>query len=90
MNTLDIIFIVLIFASVLYSLIRGLVREIFSFLSIILGFLGASYGYPVLARWLKGWTANETLAQILGFAILFFAIALAVGLAGKVPVAHGP
>ncbi len=84
MNTLDIIFIVLIFASIIYSLVRGLVREIFSFLSIILGFFGASYGYPVLARWLKGWTASETLAQILGFAILFFAAALAVGLAGRV------
>ena len=83
MNTLDIIFLVLIGASVLYSLIRGLVREIFSFLAIILGFLGASYGYSAAAQWLKGWLANEALAQILAFAILFLLIALVVGLSGR-------
>ena len=84
MNTLDIIFLALIGASVLYSLIRGLVREIFSFLSIILGFFGASYGYSSVAQWLKRWITNDTLAQILGFAILFIIIALAIGLLGRV------
>ena len=84
MNTLDIVFLVLIGASILYSLIRGLVREIFSFLSIILGFFGASYGYSSLAQWLKRWATNETLAQILAFAILFIAVALVVGLLGRV------
>ncbi len=83
MNTLDIVFLVLIGASVLYSLIRGLVREIFSFLSIILGFFGASYGYSALAQWLKRWVTNEALAQILGFAILFIAIALLIALLGR-------
>jgi len=84
MNTLDIVFLVLIGASVLYSLIRGLVREIFSFLSIIFGFFGASYGYSSLALWLKRLVTNETLAQILGFAILFTAVSLGIGLLGRV------
>lgn len=83
MNTLDVIFLVLIGASVIYSLIRGLVREIFSFLSLILGFFGASYGYSAMANWLKRWVENEILAQILGFAILFLLIALAISLLGK-------
>ena len=84
MNTLDVIFLILIGASVLYSLIRGLVREIFSFLSIILGFFGASYGYSTVAQWLKRWITNETLAHILAFAILFIIIALVIGLLGRV------
>ena len=83
MNTLDVIFLILIGASVLYSLIRGLVREIFSFLSIILGFFGASYGYSSVAQWLKRWITNETLAHILAFAILFIIIALVIGLLGR-------
>lgn len=83
MNTLDVIFLILIAASVIYSLIRGLVREIFSFLSFILGFFGASYGYSTAANWLKRWLDNEILAQILGFAILFVLIALAISLLGK-------
>ena len=83
MNTLDIIFLILIGASVLYSLIRGLVREIFSFLAIILGFCGASYGYLPMANGLRRWVENETLAQLLGFVILFIFLALAIILLGK-------
>lgn len=83
MNNLDIVFIVIIGASILYSLIRGLVREIFSFLSIILGFFAASYGASSSANWLRRWVENETLAQILGFAILFILVALSISLLGK-------
>ena len=84
MNRLDIIFLVLMGASVLYSFIRGLVREIFSFLAIILGFLGASHTYSPFAAWLGKWMANETFAQILAFAILFVLIAVSLGLLGRV------
>ena len=83
MNTLDVIFLILIGASVIYSLVRGLVREIFSFLAIILGFFGASYGYPRAAEWLKRWVEQETVAQILGFAVLFLIVALGVSLLGR-------
>lgn len=84
MNSLDIIFLILIGLSVFYSFIRGLVREVFSFLAIILGFLGASHAYLTVANWLRKWMANETLAQILGFAILFILIAFSLGLLGRV------
>jgi membrane protein required for colicin V production len=83
MNSLDIIFLILFGLSIIYSFIRGSVREIFSFLSLILGFFGASYGSLPLANWLKKWTANETVAQILGFTILFILIALAISLLGR-------
>jgi len=83
MNLLDIVFLVLLGASVLYSLIRGLTREIFSLLAVILGFFGAVYGQPRASGWLKAWIPQETAAQILGFAILFLLIALAVSLLGK-------
>jgi len=83
MNSLDIIFLILIGLSVLYSFIRGLVREIFSLLAIILGFFGASHTYSTFANWLGKWITNETLAQILGFAILFVVIALSLGLLGR-------
>jgi membrane protein required for colicin V production len=83
MNTLDIIFLGLIGASVVYSLIRGLIREIFSFLSIIVGFFTASYGSPMITMGLVRWIQNETLAQIVGFAFLFVLAALCVSLIGK-------
>lgn len=83
MNHLDIFFLVLIGISVLYSLIRGLVREIFSFLAVICGFLGASYGYVFVAKWLESLLDSEFLALILGFLILLIAIAMLVGLLGR-------
>jgi membrane protein required for colicin V production len=83
MNTLDIIFLVIIAASVIYSLVKGLTREIFPFLAVILGFFGASYGYSRVAEWLKGWVEKETAAQILGFAVLFLVVAVAVILVGR-------
>ena len=84
MNTLDVIFLVLIGVSIVYSLIRGLVREIFSFLSIILGFFAASQGFEFLAKWLNRWIDQETFAQILGFALLFILVAFSISLLGKV------
>ena len=83
MNALDVIFLILMGASVIYSLIRGLILEVFTLLSIILGFFGASYGYSAVAQWLKQWVANETAVQILGFAILFILIALGLSFLGK-------
>jgi len=84
MNSLDIIFLILIGVSVLYSLIRGLVREIFSLLAIILGFLGAGHTHSTFANWLGKWMRNEILAQIFAFAILFILIAFSLGLLGRV------
>ncbi len=83
MNTLDIILFIIISGSIIYSLIRGLVREIFSLLSIIFGFLGASYASGLLGRWLSRWISNETLALIIAFLILFMLIALIISLLGK-------
>ncbi len=83
MNHLDIFFLVLIGASILYSLIRGLVREIFSFLAIIFGFIGASYGYAHVAKWLGQWVHSEFIATLLGFLILLIAISLGISLMGR-------
>ena len=82
-NTLDIIFLILTAASVLYSLIRGFVREVFSLLSLIFGFLAASYGYEIPAQWLKTWGTNEMLAKIIGFIVLLILVAFAISWAGK-------
>ena len=83
MNNLDIFFLFLIGVSILYSLIRGLVREIFSFLAIIFGFLGASYGYAYVSKWLGSWVDNEVLALVLGFLILLIVISVLIGLLGR-------
>ncbi len=82
-NTLDIIFLVLTGVSVLYSLIRGFVREVFSLLALIFGFIAASYGYSIPAEWLQGWGANEMVAKIIAFIILLILAVFIISWVGK-------
>jgi membrane protein required for colicin V production len=82
-NTLDIIFLVLTGASVLYSLIRGFVREVFSLLALIFGFIAASYGYAIPAQWLEAWGANETVAKIIAFIALLILSVFVISWVGK-------
>ncbi len=82
-NTLDIIFLVLTGASVLYSLIRGFVREVFSLLALIFGFIAASYGYAIPAQWLQAWGANGMVAKILAFIILLILAVFVISWVGK-------
>jgi membrane protein required for colicin V production len=82
-NTLDIIFLILTGASILYSLIRGFVREIFSLLALIFGFIGASYGYAIPAGWLEAWGAYEVVAKIIAFIALLILLAFIVSWIGK-------
>jgi membrane protein required for colicin V production len=82
-NTLDIIFLILTGASILYSLIRGFVREVFSLLALIFGFIGASYGYAIPAGWLEAWGAHEVAAKIIAFVVLLILFAFIVSWIGK-------
>ena len=82
-NTLDIIFLTLTGLSVLYSLIRGFVREVFSLLALIFGFIAASFGYPIPAQWLQAWGTNEMVAKILGFIILLILAVFVISWVGK-------
>jgi membrane protein required for colicin V production len=82
-NTLDIIFLILTGASILYSLIRGFVREIFSLLALIFGFIGASHGYPIPAGWLEAWGVYEVVAKIIGFIVLLILFAFVISWIGK-------
>ena len=50
MNTLDIVIIVIMVISICYSIYRGFIREIFSLLGIIAGFIAASQFYLVGAN----------------------------------------
>jgi len=82
MNTLDIIFLVLIAASVIYSLVQRIGPGDFFFSGHHPGFLRGQLRVRRAAEWLKGWVEQETLAQIFGFAILFLLVAIAVSLLG--------
>ena len=82
MNGLDITILTLISISVVFGLYRGLVREVFSFLALILGFLVGAWYYPVPAAFLQRWISNPSLASFVGFIVTFIGVGLVVGLIG--------
>jgi len=83
MSGLDVAIIIIITASVIYSLFRGLVREVFSLLSIILGFMAAIRLYQVPAGILLRWIDNGMIVHLLSFVLTFVAVSILISLAGR-------
>ncbi|VAX22277.1 hypothetical protein MNBD_NITROSPINAE01-877 [hydrothermal vent metagenome] len=61
-----------LFASALWSYFRGFAREVFSFSSLIAGYLAASSFYGVTAGYLESVISDKALREISAFALLFF------------------
>jgi membrane protein required for colicin V production len=69
--------------TVIAGLFRGLAREIFSLLSVIVGLVAASTLYTTLAPSLLPRLSSQAVANAASFAFIFFAAALAISLLGK-------
>ncbi len=83
MNSFDIFVIIILGASVAYSAFRGLIREIFSLLSIAAGYLVALNFQDNVAEWLSDTIENDTLNHLLAYSILFALAYLSVFFLGK-------
>lgn len=81
-NTLDLIIISGITISVIYSLIRGLIKEIFSLLSIIIGIFIATRYYTVSAKLFNGLLDNQNWANVAGFVLTLVLVSFCVSLVG--------
>ncbi len=84
MNLLDWIFIIIIAASSIYGLFKGLIKEVVSILAVIIGLIGGSRLYETLAPVLKHFGLNDQVSSVLSFFILFVLIFIAVTLAGRI------
>lgn len=69
--------------SILYSVWKGMVREIFSLVSLVAAYLLASQFFADLAGWLEDWVPGETFALILSFVLLFLAGLMGMALVGR-------
>ncbi len=83
MNWIDIGIIALLGISLVYSLLRGFVKELFSLASIIMGFFMASQFYQYISYYLSGLIRNSIVTDILGFIIIFIVTAILVSYIGK-------
>ena len=85
MNTLDIILLVAVGIGILFGLISGLVKQLSFGAGVIIGLLQATIFYPRTAAMLQGYTGwNDLICTILGFVIVFIAVALVINIAGSI------
>ncbi len=68
---LDFVFLGIVLLSTGFALTKGLVREVVSLVALLSGLVLAVLYYPVTAAWFKDWVRTETLADLIGFMILF-------------------
>lgn len=83
MNALDIFIISGISLSIIYSFFRGIIKEVFSVLAIVIGLVVAARAYPLLVRPINELVHNSRLASILGFLAIFFLLSFSISLIGK-------
>lgn len=83
MNLLDLILIIIISVSSIYGLLKGLIREVFSILAVIIGLAAASLYCDKLSPFLRDFGLNDQVSNILSFVILFIIVLIAVLLVGK-------
>lgn len=83
MISFDIFAFIIIGLSVLYSVWKGMVREAFSLLALVVAYLVALNLYSSLAILIGGVITEETLANVLSFIMLFIISLLFVALVGR-------
>lgn len=79
MSAHDTVIVAILGVCVLYGMYRGLIRIVFALLSAVLGVVGAVYLHGPVGRWFGG----GTLADVAGFVLCFFVIAMVVGWVGR-------
>ena len=84
MTALDWIVVLILTASVVLGLLRGLVAEIFSLGSWIVAFLAAKFGAAAVAPLLPMDVESEGMRNIVGFVVVFLAVLIIVMLLGSV------
>jgi membrane protein required for colicin V production len=83
MNVLDVVIVGIMGMSLLYSVWRGFVRDVFSLVGIVGGFLMAARFYPQAAQWARPWVSSPWLASAVGFVLLFLVVFVFVVLLGR-------
>ena len=83
MISFDVFALVIIGLSILYSVWKGMVREAFSLMALVVAYLVALNFYSDFAGLIESVITEETLAHILSFILLFIASLLFVGMVGR-------
>ena len=84
MSPADWIILGLVVLNVVSAAMQGFFAEALSMAGLIVGYIVAAWQYQHLSLWLESFLKNEWLAEILGFLVIFFAVVLLFGIAGRI------
>jgi membrane protein required for colicin V production len=84
MTAADWLIVVVVLLSMIGAAIQGFFAEALSMAGLIIGYIVAAWQYQRLAAWLMSFLKSELLADIFGFLIIFFAILILFGIAGRI------
>jgi membrane protein required for colicin V production len=82
MNLLDTLIVVIVGTTFVMSLFRGVVKEVFSLGSVILGFVIANRTYDYLAEYMMQYIHHAPMAKIAGYTFVFVGSTIAIRLMG--------
>ncbi|MFI5106225.1 MAG: CvpA family protein, partial [Terriglobales bacterium] len=83
MGVADWIILAFLVLSVAGAAMEGFFREAFGLAGLVLGYLLAAWRYQRLAQWFAPHLKSPWLGEIAAFLIIFFAVLLAAGAAGR-------
>src|SRR5260370_3261565 len=84
MSPADWIILALVVLNVVSAAMQGFFAEALSMAGLIVGYIVAAWQYQRLSVWLESFLKNEWLADILCFLVIFFAVVLVFGVAGRI------
>ena len=84
MTAADWLSVVIILLSVISAAVHGFFAEALSMAGLVVGYVVAAWQYPGLSAWFMTFLKNGWLADIVSFLVIFFAILLLFGIAGRV------
>lgn len=84
MSPADWIILAVLILSVITAATQGFFAEALNLAGLVVGYLVAAWQYEHVAAWFESYLKSETLAEILGFLVVFFAVVLIFGIAGRI------
>ena len=83
MSGADWVILAVVLLSTIQAAYSGFFQEAFQLAGLIAGYLVAAWQYQHLAGWLERYLKSAWLAESAGFLIIFFAVAVVAGIAGR-------
>ncbi|MGH9503465.1 MAG: CvpA family protein [Terriglobales bacterium] len=83
MNIADWAILVVVLLSTIQAAYSGFFQEAFHLAGLVVGYLLAAWQYQHVAGWLERYLKSVWVAESAGFLVIFFAVAIAAGIAGR-------